>query len=119
MGNVTSSLSTGALGSLAKAIEEAKSDPATILDSLNTRGRNLASALSGAVKDAKADPSAALHSFNAYRHNIAASLSDTVKEVGSNQFGPGLLNLLKRYWEKAVGMVLASCRSFYAPSSRQ
>jgi hypothetical protein len=64
MGNVTSSLNTGTLESIANIIEEAGADPSTALDSLNSYGRTLASSVSDTFKDTRQDPSIVLHSFN-------------------------------------------------------
>ena len=112
MGNVTSSLKVGNLESLANAINEARSDPSAILDSLNTHGRKLASSLSDAVKDTKQDPSAVLDSLHAHGRNVAASLSNAA--VGDSPLIANLLNSLRKYWYKVVTLLPISRTSLHS-----
>jgi hypothetical protein len=103
MGNVTSSLKIGNLGSLANAIDEAKSDPSAILDSFNTHGRKLASSLSDTMRDTKQDPSAVLGSLLAHGRNVAASLSNTA--IGASPLIANLLDSFRKYWHKVLALL--------------
>ncbi|PMD43031.1 hypothetical protein L207DRAFT_526245 [Hyaloscypha variabilis F] len=74
MGNVSSSLKVGNLGSLANAIDEAKSDPPAILGSLLTHGRNVAASLSNTAIEASPLIGNLLDSFRKYWHKALALL---------------------------------------------
>ena len=91
MGNVTSSLNVGNPGSLANAIDEAKSHSPAILDSFHIHGLKLASSLSDTMRDTKQDPSDVLGSLLAHGRNVAASFSNTA--IGAS---PLIANLLSR-----------------------
>lgn len=112
MGNATSSLKVGNLGSLANAIDEAKSDPSAILDSLNTHGQKLASSLSDAIRDTKQDPSAVLDSLLAHGRNVTASLSNTA--IGASPLIASLLNSFRKYWHKALALLPFSGKSLHS-----
>lgn len=112
MGNVTSSLKVGNLESLANAINEARSDPSAVLDSLNTHGRKLASSLSDAMKDTKQDPSAVLDSLHAHGRNVAASLSNAA--VGDSPLIANLLDSFGKYWHKVVALLPISQEKIFA-----
>ena len=116
MANATSSLNGGTLDLLANIIREARSNPSTILDSLNTYSRSLTLALSDAINNAKSEGSlAVLDSLNAYWHNIVTSLSETAKAVGSNPLVANLVSSIRKHWHKAVGLLPISRRSLYNP----
>jgi hypothetical protein len=119
MGNVTSSLNTGKLDSVANVVEQAKSDLSPILDSLNGRGRNVASALLNTIVDAKSDPSAAFDSLKAHGQNVASSLTDTAKGARSNPLVANLLHSFREYWHMAVALLPVSRRCFYALPSQK
>lgn len=112
MGNVTSSLKVGNLGSLTNAIDEAKSDPSAILDSFNTHGRKLALSLSDTMKDTKQDPSAALGSIFAHGRNVAASLSNTA--IGASPLIAKLLDSFRNYWHKVLALLPIPRKSLHS-----
>lgn len=112
MGGVASSFKVGNLESLANAINEARSDPSAILDSLNTHSRKLASSLSDAMKDTKQDPSAVLDSLHAHGRNVAASLSNAA--VGDSPLIANLLDLFRKYWHKVVALLPISRTSLHS-----
>jgi hypothetical protein len=112
MGNVTSSLKAGNLESLANTIDEARSNPSAILDSLYTQGRKLALSLLGAINDTKQDPSAVLDSLYAHGRNIAALLSNTA--VGAGPLIENSLDSLRRHWHKVVALLPISRMSLYS-----
>jgi hypothetical protein len=112
MGNVTSSLKVGNLGSLANAIDEAKSDPSAILDSFNTHGRKLASSFSDTIRDAKQDPSIVLGSLLAHSRNVAASVSNTAIEA--SPLIANLLNSFRKHWHKVLALLPISRKSLHS-----
>ncbi|KAN0102711.1 hypothetical protein V8E51_011024 [Hyaloscypha variabilis] len=81
MGNVSSSLKVGNLGSLANAIDEAKSDPSAILGSLLTHGRNVAASLSNTGIEASPLIGNLLDSFRKYWHKALALLPIPLKNI--------------------------------------
>jgi hypothetical protein len=103
MGNVTSALKAGNLELLANAIDEARSDPSSILDSLDTYGRKLASSASDAVRGTKQDPSAVLDLLRVHGRTAAASLSNTT--VGTSPLIANLLDSFRKHWHKVVALM--------------
>jgi hypothetical protein len=86
MGNVSSSLKVGNLGSLANAIDEAKSDPSAILGSLLTHGRNVAASLSNTAIEASPLIANLLDSFRKYWHKALVQLPFPRKSLHSTLF---------------------------------
>ena len=112
MGNVTSSLNVGNPGSLANAIDEAKSDSPAILDSFHIHGLKLASFLSDTMRDTKQDPSDVLGSLLAHGRNVAASLSNTA--IGASPLIANLLESFRKYWHKVLALLPISRKSLHS-----
>ncbi|KUJ21347.1 uncharacterized protein LY89DRAFT_681882 [Mollisia scopiformis] len=107
MGNVTSSLNTGPLQSIADIIKDARADPSAVLGSLNSQGRTLASTISRSLKEASEDPSAVLDSLNIHGRNAVASLSVTAKEIGSGPRVAEFLKVFKKSWHETIAQLPA------------
>jgi hypothetical protein len=108
MGNVTSSLR---VGNLANALDEAKFDPAAILDSFNIHGRKFASSLSDTMRDTKQGPSALLGSPLAFGRSITASLSNTA--IGASPLIAKLLDSSGKYWHRVLALLPISRKPLY------